>query len=118
VTVIQRGTEGRALSDLPLACCPSPKFWKRSNVGVSARSAHSPNFRRRISERLGQEGVKLHKLAQGAGARPIVPHVEALAFRRSDGTRLRHHTIEPLTFILSRMLDQICSRCESAICDA
>src|SRR4030095_6851562 len=65
------------------------------------------------SERLGQEGVKLHKLAQGAGARPIVPHVAALRLVEVMELDYDITTIEPLAFILSRMLDQICSRLRS-----
>src|SRR5262249_33822506 len=67
----------------------------------------------RISERLGQEGVKLHKLAQGAGTRPIVPHVDALRFVEVMELDYDITTIEPLTFFLSRMLEQICSRMRS-----
>src|SRR6185503_5665545 len=63
-----------------------------------------------ISERLGQNGVKLHKLAQGAGARPIAMHVEALRFVEVLELDYEIGTIEPLSFILSRMFDDICSR--------
>src|SRR5437773_1665030 len=65
------------------------------------------------SARLGQEGVELHKRARGAGSRPLVSHVDPLRF--VDVIELDYEivTIEPLTFILSRMLDGICARLRS-----
>ena len=115
VTVIQRGTEAARLRDLPLDVLkPSPEIsealerWGIRTLGVFA---NLPAVQ--VSERLGQEGVKLHKLAQGAGARPIVPHVAALRFVEVMELDYDITTIEPLTFILSRMLDQICSRMRS-----
>ena len=42
--------------------------------------------------------------------RPLVPHVDALRFVEAMELDYEITTIEPLTFILSRMLDQICSR--------
>jgi protein ImuB len=57
--------------------------------------------------------VQLHKLAQGASMRPIVPHADALRFVEIMELDYEIETIEPLTFILSRMLDQLCSRMRS-----
>jgi protein ImuB len=57
--------------------------------------------------------VKLHKLAQGAGARPIVPHAEPLRFAEVMELDYEITAIEPLTFILPRMLEPICARLRS-----
>jgi protein ImuB len=115
VTVIQRGTEAGRLRDLPLDVLkPSPEIsetLERWGIRTLGAFANLPAVH--VSERLGQEGVKLHKLAQGAGARPIVPHVAALRFVEVMELDYDITTIEPLTFILSRMLDQICSRMRS-----
>ena len=115
VTVIQRGTEAARLRDLPLDVLkPSPEIseaLERWGIRTLGAFANLPAVQ--VSERLGQEGVKLHKLAQGAGARPIVPHVAALRFVEVMELDYDITTIEPLTFILSRMLDQICSRMRS-----
>jgi protein ImuB len=115
VTVIQRGTEAARLCDLPLDVLSPPaeiletlKRWGIRTLGAFARLPAIA-----VSERLGQEGVKLHKLAQGAGMRPIVPHVDALRFVEVMELDYDIATIEPLTFILSRMLDQICLRLRS-----
>jgi protein ImuB len=115
VTVIQRGTEAGRLRDLPLDVLkPSPEIsetLERWGIRTLGAFANLPAVH--VSERLGQEGVKLHKLAQGAGARPIVPHVAALRLVEVMELDYDITTIEPLTFILSRMLDQICSRMRS-----
>jgi len=115
VTVIQRGTEAARLRDLPLDVLkPSPEIseaLERWGIRTLGAFANLPAVQ--VSERLGQESVKLHKLAQGAGARPIIPHVAALRFVEVMELDYDITTIEPLTFILSRMLDQICSRMRS-----
>jgi protein ImuB len=66
-----------------------------------------------VAERLGQEGVQLHKRARGANVRPLVPHVDALRFVEVMELEYEITALEPLTFILSRMLEQICSRLRS-----
>ena len=66
-----------------------------------------------ISNRLGHEGIQLHELARGAGVRPLVPHVEPVRFVEVMELDYEIVTIEPLTFILSRMLDGICTRLRS-----
>src|SRR5262249_57559207 len=66
-----------------------------------------------VAERLGQDGVRLHKRACGAGARTLVPHADAVRFVEVLDLDYEITTIEPLTFILSRMLEQICSRMRS-----
>jgi protein ImuB len=115
VTVIQRGTEAGRLRDLPLDVLkPSSEILETlERWGIRTLGAFANLPAVHVSERLGQEGVKLHKLAQGAGARPIVPHVAALRFVEVMELDYDITTIEPLAFILSRMLDQICSRMRS-----
>jgi protein ImuB len=115
VTVIQRGMEATRLHDLPLGVLnPSPEILETlERWGIRTLGGFAKLPAVQISERLGQEGVKLHKLAQGAGTRPIVPHVDALRFVEVMELDYDITTIEPLTFILSRMLEQICSRMRS-----
>jgi hypothetical protein len=63
-----------------------------------------------VSERLGQEGVRLQKLARGEGSRPLVPAEPPLTFE--EAIELEHPVslLEPLAFILNRMLEQLCTR--------
>jgi protein ImuB len=63
-----------------------------------------------LSERMGAEGLRLQTLARGAASRPLVPVEEPLAFEES--VELEHPValLEPLAFLLNRMLEQLCAR--------
>ncbi|PYS12936.1 MAG: hypothetical protein DMG15_12680 [Acidobacteria bacterium] len=115
ITVLNRGTEAKRLCDLPLAVLsPSPEILETlERWGVRTLGAFAKLPTVDVSARLGQEGVELHKRARGAGSRPLVSHVDPLRF--VDVIELDYEivTIEPLTFILSRMLDGICARLRS-----
>jgi protein ImuB len=115
LTVIERGTEAARLRDLPLTVlAPPPEVLETlQRWGIRALGAFAKLPSVEIAARLGQQGVKLHQLACGAGARPIVPHVETLRFMEAMDLDYDITAIEPLTFILSRMLDHICSRMRS-----
>src|SRR5439155_5212367 len=54
-----------------------------------------------------------HNLAHGAGVRPILPYADAARFVQVIELDYEITTIEPLTFILSRMLEDICARLRS-----
>ena len=63
-----------------------------------------------VSERLGQPGIRLQRLARGATSRSLrlleLPPVFA------DSVELEHPIVllEPLAFLLNRMLEQVCAR--------
>ena len=63
-----------------------------------------------LSERLGQEGLRLQQLARGAASRTLVPVEAAPVFE--EAIELEHAVVllEPLAFLLNRLLDQICAR--------
>ncbi len=63
-----------------------------------------------ISERLGQRGVYWQKLARGSASRTLVPVDPPLVF--AEAVELEHPLVllEPLAFLLNRMLEQICTR--------
>ncbi|HVI09648.1 MAG TPA: DNA polymerase Y family protein [Candidatus Binatia bacterium] len=63
-----------------------------------------------LSERLGQQGLHLQKLARGAAARTLVPVKEPLVFEESVELEYPVVLLEPLAFLLNRMLEQICAR--------
>jgi protein ImuB len=66
-----------------------------------------------LIERLGQEGLRLQQLARGATSRTLVP-VEALPVFE-EAIELEHPIVllEPLAFLLNRLLEQICARLAS-----
>ena len=63
-----------------------------------------------LSERLGQEGLRLRQLARGAASRTLVPVEAPPVFEES--VELEHPIVllEPLAFLLNRLLEQICAR--------
>ena len=62
-----------------------------------------------VAERLGQDGVQLQKLAQGKTIRNLNLVRPPIGFEQS--LELEHHIteLEPLSFILSRLLNQLCA---------
>ena len=63
-----------------------------------------------LGERLGQEGLHLQKLARGCATRTLVPVESPLVFE--EAIELEHPIVllEPLAFLLNRMLEQLCAR--------
>jgi protein ImuB len=63
-----------------------------------------------LSERLGQQGLRLQQLARGAATRTLVLVEEPMLFE--EAIELDHPIVllEPLAFLLNRLLEQICAR--------
>ncbi len=63
-----------------------------------------------LSERLGQEGLRLQQLARGTASRTLVPVEIPLVFE--EAVELEHPIVllEPLAFLLNRLLEQLCAR--------
>jgi protein ImuB len=61
-----------------------------------------------VAQRLGQAGVRLQKLAQGKSDRQLVLVLPPIGFEQS--LELEHPVteLEPLSFIFSRLLNQLC----------
>src|SRR5271157_578082 len=66
-----------------------------------------------LSERLGQEGLRLRQLARGAVSRPLVPIEAPLAFEEAVELDYPIVLLEPLAFLLNRLLEQLCARLAS-----
>ncbi|MHB8218261.1 MAG: DNA polymerase Y family protein [Candidatus Sulfotelmatobacter sp.] len=63
-----------------------------------------------LSERLGQEGLRLRELAQGAASRTLMPVEAPAVFEETIELEFPIVLLEPLAFLLNRLLDQICAR--------
>jgi protein ImuB len=63
-----------------------------------------------VVERLGQRGLELQRLARGELRRELIPLEPPLAFE--EAIELEHpvENLEPLAFLLNRMLEQLCAR--------
>jgi protein ImuB len=63
-----------------------------------------------VSERLGQQGLRLQKLARGAAPRNLRVLEPRLIFAESVELESPIVLLEPLAFLLNRMLEQVCAR--------
>ena len=122
VTLIPEGKEAERLGDLPLAVL-FPELTSPDHSEEAARFLETfdlwgvRNLRTlcalpeiALSERLGQPGVRLQRLARGAILRTLVPIDPPLIFE--EAVELDHPLVllEPLALLLACMLDQLCAR--------
>ncbi len=63
-----------------------------------------------LSERLGQEGLRLQQLARGAASRTLGPVEAPAVFEEAIELEYPIVLLEPLAFLLNRLLEQICAR--------
>jgi protein ImuB len=63
-----------------------------------------------LSERLGQEGLRLQQLARGKALRTLVPVEAPPVFEEAIELEYPIVLLEPLAFLLNRLLEQICAR--------
>jgi protein ImuB len=115
VTVIPDGTEAEILGRLPVnALCPSLEVLETLEcwgVRRCADLAALPVLQ--LSERLGQEGVRLHDLAQGRGERAMVVADRGVHFEEEMELEDAVEELEPLSFLLGRLIGQLCARLET-----
>jgi protein ImuB len=115
ITLIPPGEEAKRLGRLPVhALLPSAEILEtleRWGVRNCAALAALPLLQ--LSERLGQEGVHLHELARGASLRSIVLAAPGVPFEEEMALDFAVAELEPLAFLLGRLLDQLCARLEA-----
>jgi protein ImuB len=111
-TVIPPGEESERLGCLPVSALGPPveilETLERWGVRTCKALAALPAAR--LSERLGQEGVRLQEMARGASLRPLVPAPASLQFEEAMELEGPLGELEPLAFILGRLLHQLCER--------
>src|SRR6202140_4668897 len=112
ITLIPPGEEAQRLSALPVhTLLPVPEILEtltRWGVETCGRLAALPVIQ--LSERLGQPGVRLHTLARGALARSLVLAKPADYFQEEMELDDSVEELESLSFVLGRLLDQLCER--------
>jgi protein ImuB len=112
VTVISVGEEAKRLGVLPVEVL-SPSLDARETLerwGVRNCAALAALPALQLSERLGQEGVRLHKYARGACVRSLVLAEPETFFEEEMELDEAVEDLEPLSFLLGRLLDQLCAR--------
>ena len=66
-----------------------------------------------LSERIGQEGVRLHELARGIYPRSLILAEPGHSFEEEMTLEDTVEELEPLAFILGRLLDQLTARLDA-----
>jgi len=112
ITLIPTGQESQYLSGLPVSVLsPSAEMAETLNrwgVRTCADFANLPILQ--LSERLGQEGVRLHALARGESSRALVIAEAEDFFEEEMELDDAVEELDPLSFLLGRLLDQLCAR--------
>ncbi|MGA2510749.1 MAG: hypothetical protein ABSG27_10985 [Candidatus Acidiferrales bacterium] len=112
ITVIPSGEESKHLGDLPVSVLSSSvetaETLCRWGVHTCAAFADLPILQ--LSERLGQEGVRLHALARGANSRSLIIAEPGHSFEEEMELDDAVEELDPLSFLLGRLLDQLCAR--------
>lgn len=115
VSVIPHGDEAKYLGSLPLTVLgPTPEMLEtleRWGIRRLRDLAALPELG--LAERLGVEGLHLHKLARGAGDRPLVPVAEPLHFAEEAELEYPLELLEPLMFVLAQLLHALRARLAS-----
>ncbi len=112
VTLIGAGEESHRLGELPVTVLdPAPEVQETlERWGIRTFRALAALPSAELSERLGQEGIRLQRLARGAGLRSLVPAPEPLHFEEAMDLDYAIAELDPLAFILGRLLNQLCAR--------
>jgi len=112
ITLIPPGEESKRLSFLSVnALSPTVEILETlERWGVRTCGALVALPVLQLSERLGQEGVRLHKLARGAISRSLVLAGPEMCFEEEMALDYALADLEPLAFLLGRLLDQLCAR--------
>ena len=124
LTFISAGEELNALGELPIEklfsdCSPKSKVQSpksKDEILETLRIWGVHTFKEfaqlpvaGVSERLGQDGLKLRDLASGKTTRPLKLRQAAPEFKNAIELEYPIAELEPLSFILARLLNQICA---------
>jgi protein ImuB len=115
ITLISAGQERRRLGPLPVGVLTTAtetlEILERWGVATLQALAGLPVLQ--LSERLGPEGVRLSELARGVRQRSLALAQASSTFTEEMELDDAVEELEPLSFLLGRLLDQLCARLEA-----
>jgi protein ImuB len=120
VTVIAEGKEAEQLGSLPVEvlfgnmdadATQLLEAFNRWGIRKLRELVALPDVA--LSERLGQAGIHFQKLARGAICRTLVPFEPPLVFEEMIELEYPLVLLEPLAFLLGRLLERLCARLEA-----
>ena len=111
-TVVPDGAEASVLKPLAVdLLAPSEELlgvFRQWGIATCGALAALPVLS--LSEGVGQEGVRLHSIAGGQGQRALLLAEHRNIFEESLELDDAVEELEPLSFLLGRLLDQLCAR--------
>ena len=112
ITVIEPGKEAEVLAPLPLNLLGGgPDIAALLHLwGVRTFGDFAGLPPLGVAARLGDEGISLQRLARGEGYRQIRPVEDPLEFEQEMELEHPVELLEPLAFILGRLLSVVCER--------
>ena len=114
ISIVPEGDEAKFLAYLPVGLLsPSEETAEtlaRWGIRTFRDLAALPDLG--VAARLGEEGVRLQKLARGEGDRPLVPVEAPVRFEEEMELEYPVELAEPLLFVLGRLLGDICGQLE------
>jgi protein ImuB len=117
ITIIPLGQERQRLGVLPVGVLTAEvetvDVLERWGIATLQALAALPVLQ--LSERLGQEGVRLSELARGVRQRALVLAQPSSTFAEEMELDDAVEELEPLSFLLGRLLDQLCARLEARV---
>jgi len=112
VTIIPEGEENVRIGKLPLEALRVPfgfiETLQRWGIHTCAEFSALPEVA--VVERLGQEGLRWWRLAQGRNHHSLVARDFPTTFEEHMDLDSPVELLEPLLFVLNRLLEQLCGR--------
>ena len=113
-SIVPQGDEAKFLASLPVALLsPTEEIAEtlaRWGIRTFRELAALPGLG--VAARLGEEGVRLQQLARGESERPLVPVEAPQRFEEEMELEYPVELLEPLLFVLARLLGDVCGRLE------
>jgi protein ImuB len=118
VTIVEPGKEAAVLGPLPIgllegvaprtleldACLAALRRWGLRTLGELAALPSEA-----LAARLGQDGVRLQRLARGDDLQPLVPSAPEERFEQALDLEWPIEGLEPLSFVLGRLMEPLCA---------
>ena len=112
ITLIDSGDAAERLGPLPVNILTTSdeilETLDRWGIRTLAALAALPT--EQLSERLGQAGIELQQLARGASPRSLIPAQPSSRFEEAMELEYDEKQLDPLLFLLGRMLSNLCAR--------
>lgn len=110
VTHLEPGQEARVLGPLPVDVLPpDPEIFETLEMwGVRTLAEFARLPEKGIAERMGERGLRLHRMARGAIDRPLKPQKIEIPYEESIEFDHPLELLEPLLLTLGRFLNDLC----------